>query len=118
MAKQIIVLQTGSPWLGQLSITYALWATVPSNLQVMYAQGTGFTSAYVNATTAEIASLRSGATVEKVESTNVPVGTGVATIKNILQSAFTTYQNSITNDNRFQFFGTFYDGTTWTNGGL
>ena len=118
MAKQIIVLNTGNPWPGQLSVTFALWATVPSNLQVMYTQPTSWTSAYVNASTAEIASLRSGATTELVTTTNIPLGTGVPTIKTILQNAFTEFQSKVTNNTTWQYLGTYFDGTSWTNGGL
>lgn len=118
MAKQIIILGTGTPWIGQRSITYALWATVPSNLQIKYAKESTWESAYVEATTTELASLRAGATVEKVETTNVPTTVGVATIKTILQNSFTTFQTQVTNDNTYQFYGTFYDGTSWTTGGL
>ena len=118
MAKRIIVVETGNPWLGQLSVTCALWATVPSNLQVKYTQGTDWKSIYADATTTEIASIQAGSVTEKVFSTNVPVGTSTAVIKGILQDAFAVFQNSVTNDNRYQFYGTFWDGTSWTNGGL
>lgn len=118
MAKQIIILGTGTPWVGQRSITYALWATVPSNLQIKYAKDPTWVSAYAEATTTELASLRTGATTEKVDTTNVATTVGVTTIKNILQAAFTNFQTQITNDNTYQFYGTFFDGTTWTNGGL
>jgi hypothetical protein len=118
MAKKIIVLETGNPWQGQLSVTYALWATVPANLQVKYVQTTDWKSAYSSATTAEIDAIRAGSVTEKVGNTNVPLGTGVPVIKGILLDAFNTFQDSVTNDNRYQYYGTFYEGTVWTTGGL
>ena len=118
MAKKIIVVETGTPWPGQLSITCALWATVPANLQVKYTQGTDWKSVYAGATTAEIATIQAGSISERVFSTNVPTGTTVPVIKGILIDAFNIFQNSVTNDNRYQYYGTFYEGTVWTNGGL
>lgn len=118
MAKQIIILNKGTPWPGQISVNYVLWATVPSNLQVKYAQPSTFQSAYADATTAELASLISGATTERVESQNIPVGTTIPVIKGILQDRFVLFQNQVTNDTSWQFYGTFFDGTSWTAGGL
>lgn len=118
MAKKIIILEIGSPWNNQLSIKYALWADVPAGHQPKYTKDSSWVSAYDAADAGELAALRSGAVVEKVETTNVASGTPVATIKNILQASFTMFQNQITNETTWQYFGTYYDGTTWTNGGL
>ena len=63
-------------------------------------------------------SIISGSVSEKVNSINLPIGTTTAVIKNILQDQFTAYQTQVTNDNTWQYYGTFYDGTTWTTGGL
>jgi len=118
MAKQIIVLNTGNPWPGQLSVTYAMWASVPTARQFIYALSAPSVSAYVSASSTEIAAIKSGAIAEKVQTTNIPTGTSTPTIKGILIDAFTAFQNSINNESTYQYYGTFYDGSTWTNGGF
>lgn len=118
MAKKIIVLKTGSPWVGQRSITYAMWATVPAGREGKYAQPSSWISAFDGADAAELSDLRSGVLVERVDTTNVPSNAPIATIKSILIDAFNSFQTQITNESTYQFYGTFWDGTTWTNGGL
>ena len=118
MAKKIIILSKSSQWVGQTSITYALWADVPAARQTKYAQPLTWVSAYDGADSTELAALRAGQLAERVETTNVSASDTVATIKTILISAFNAYQTVITNESKWQFYGTFYDGTTWTTGGV
>lgn len=118
MAKKIIILTKSNPWPGQNTINYVLWATVPTARQILYTKPIDWVSAYSDATTQELTDLRSGVIVERVESTNIPAGTATATIKSILQDSFTRFQDQVTNDSSWQFFGSYYDGTTWTIGGF
>ena len=118
MAKKIIILTRNNPWPQEIGITYAMWADVPLARQSKYVKPNDWLSAYDGADAGELTLLRSGAVTEKVESTNVPVGTNTATIKNIIEAAFTRFQNEVTNEASWQFYGTFFDGTIWTNGGI
>ena len=116
--KQIIVLTTGQPWVGQNSISFIMWASVPTVRQQFYVQSPTWKSAYAGATTTEVLALQAGSFVETVQTINLPIGTPVATVKSVLIDAFTIYQNSINNTTGYQFYGTFYDGTVWTVGGF
>lgn len=118
MAKQIIILDRSTPWSGQGSFRYAMWATVPTNHTVMYVKDSTYESVYVDATTTEVNSLRLGQVVETVETYNFSSAETVNQIKATLQAKFNEYQNKITTANTWQSYGTFYDGTSWVNGGL
>ena len=116
--KEIIVLTTTQPWPGQNSIQFVMWASVPTARQQFYVQPSTWKSSYAGATTTEIVALQSGSFTEQVQTINLPIGTPVATVKSVLQDTFTKYQDSITNNNNWQFYGSFWDGTTWTIGGF
>jgi hypothetical protein len=115
MAKKIIVLNRDTE--RPITLRFALWADVPVARQSFYAD-VSFVSAYRDATPAEMTALRSGAVVERVDQIVLPAGTSLAQIRAALITAFTRYQNSVTNDNAFDFYGTSWDGTAWTAGGV
>lgn len=114
--KQIIVLdRVNIP--SDFSFRYAMWAAVPAARQSFYANAAA-TSAWNGAAAGEITALQNGSVVERVAVAEFPAGTGVPAIKAALQAAFTAFQNRITNDNSWNLYGTFYDGTSWTTGGV
>lgn len=112
MAKEIIVLETTVDANGNQNIRFAFWFAVSAGKQV---PRPGFSSAYRGASSAESASLQAGTVVEQIGSAQYPNGTATATIQADLQSrwtaANTTFQ-ALTSPN--QFYGAFWDGTTWT----
>ena len=116
--KKIIVLNTRSPWLGQNEIRFVMWASVPTARQSLYTQTTAWQSIYASATTTELASLRAGEYVETVQTASLPTAAGAPVVKNVLEAAFTAYQSSITNEVSYQYYGTYYEGTVWTLGGV
>ena len=116
--KQIIVLTTGQPWVGQNAISFVMWASVPTVRQQFYVQSSSWKSAYAGATATEILALQTGSFTETTQTINLPVGTPVATVKSVLINAFTIFQNSINNTTGYQFYGTFNEGTVWTVGGF
>jgi hypothetical protein len=112
MAIQIIILNTGVVP-GYYVINYALWAVPPADRQPAYANPNA-TSAWINATTAEITALQNGSVVESVQSTQFPTGTSPATIEAELVSRFNQYQTQISNANPWAYYGSTYNGSTWT----
>ena len=116
--KQIIVLTTFQPYPGQNGINFAMWASVPTARQFLYAKDSTWQSVYSSVTTTELASLRAGEFTEQIQTVNLPIGTPVATVKSVLIDAFNIFQTSVTNATNWQFYGTFFEGTVWTTGGF
>ena len=115
MAKQIIVLDRGDN-IQDKSWNVVLWCLVPAARQKYYAEATK-TSAYKDASSEELADLKSGAVVE-IPYQIVHINTrALADLKAELILVFNENQSRITNDNHFAKYGTFYDGIAWTSGG-
>jgi hypothetical protein len=121
MARKIIILErAGDPAsanFNDLHFRYVLWADVPSARQSYFADANKSTLVK-DATAGEKSSITSGAILEHSDITNYPAGTSVANIKADLINKFNDFQNSVNSFNPFQFYGTFYDGSTWTTGGV
>lgn len=116
MAKKIIILnRTDIP--SDLNFNVCFWADVPAARQPFYANPTA-TSQYKEATAGELSALQSGAVVEKVQKFNFAAGTPIATIQSTLISAFNQYQDFINGYNEWNRYGTSWDGSTWSAGGV
>jgi hypothetical protein len=114
MAKKIIVLERiGEP--SDESYNYVLWASVPAGREPAYANAAK-TSAYKDATAAELTALETGTVVERTGTIQYQSGGG-ANIKQDLQRLFNDFQQEITKANPHDRYGTSYDGSTWTNAG-
>ena len=113
MAKRVIILDQ----LDTRTYRYALWADVPPPRQPFYAKP-GAVSVWTGASAAENAALASGAIVEHVDQFNVPAGTPIADVRALLQTQWQGFQDRITADNPWVRYGTFWDGVTWTPGGV
>ena len=114
MAKKIIVLERLET---DLVFRCAFWLTVPVARKPYYANP-NLTSQYKDATAPEIDLLKDGSILEHVEEFNYSSGTSVASIQTDLISKFNDIQNRVTNFNQFQQYGRFWDGTSWTAGGV
>jgi hypothetical protein len=116
MAKRIIILERiGEP--SDLSFNYALWADVPLARQPFYANPEAV-SAYKGATAEELNAIKAGQIVEQVGSANFLAGTPLSTIKSYLQNKFAEFQQEITARNPWVRYGSYWDGTSWTEGGI
>lgn len=120
MARQIIVLErTGEQAAGSpIRYRVAFWPVVPSVRRAFYADATAISQVAkgTDAITApELTSLRAGEFVEVVEEPQWASGTGVAAIRTDLQARFGILQAELNRDNRYDRFGTAWDGSTWTN---
>lgn len=114
--KQIIVLERqriGNP----PKFRFVMWAVVPAGRQSAYANA-NFVSAWSGAAGQEVTDLRAGNVVERVEVYDTPTNQTIAQVEAELQVRWTAYQSDVTNNNYWDKQGTFWDGTTWTLGGL
>ena len=115
----VIILDRPEPT-NQRVYRYVLWADVPVARRPFYAALAGPTavSAWKDALAADNTALQSGSVVEKVDTIQVPASATLAEIRSFLQARWTDFQASITTINPWQRYGTAWDGTTWTAGGV
>lgn len=115
-AKRIIVLNR----LDANRVTYVLWADVPAVRQFLYKQvGPEGRSAYANADAAEKLALLNGQVAERVGVASREPGGSLAQVRAELQLVWTAYQNEINSaTGQWQFYGSVWDGATWTPGGI
>src|SRR4029434_8545129 len=92
---------------------YVFWADVPAARQTFYAQP-GAVSAWKNALPADNTNIANGVYAEKVDTLQVPPGTGIAAMQVFLQDKWTTFQADGTALNPCVRYGSTWDGTTWT----
>jgi hypothetical protein len=117
MAAKIIILEQIS--VDPLGFRYALWAAVPLVRQPFFANAAA-KSAWVNAAAADLAALQAGQIVEVVRSQQWAAATSIATIQAALIAEFNAFQTQVTGTggNNWARYGTTWDGTTWTAGGV
>lgn len=116
MARKIIVLeQVGLP--SDASYRAALWLDVPAARQSFYANPAA-TSAVIGITTSELDAIKAGAVVEEVVTAQRPTGGTLGQLRTLLENEHARAQATLTAQNPYNRYGTFWDGTTWTNGGV
>ncbi len=112
MARQIII-QRRINIPSDFSFSFVFWASVPSQRQSFYANPT-ITTSVKDATSGELTALQMGQVVELQATANYIVGTPMGAIQSDLIAKFNTFQVQITNQNPWAFYGTSWDGSTWT----
>ena len=115
MAKKIIILDKIAG--ERPSYRVAFWADVPSARQSFYA-GASLTSAWGDASVAENTALQAGSVVERVETFSADPPKSKSQIKVFLEARWMAFQAEIDAANPWNFYGSFWDGTTWTDGGV
>jgi len=113
MAKKIIILEH----LHQPSdndYRYVFWLSVPVARQSFYANPLAV-SAYPGATADELTAIRSGAIVEQVDVIPKLAGTTLGQLAASLVARFNEAQALLTAVNLYDRYGTYWDGSTWTN---
>ncbi len=115
MAKRIIILDRSRS--DENEFKYLLWVGVPAARQGFYADPNA-KSVYVGATVAENLALQNGSIAEKSAIINTPVDTTQAGLKVHLERLWDAFQAEVNSVNQWKNYGTFFDGTTWTNGGV
>jgi hypothetical protein len=112
MARKIVILEL----LGDSGdYRVAFWLDVAEARRRFFANPDA-TSVFLDATQDELAAIQSGAVVEMVERFDRPAGTTQVQLRNALIARHAELQDRITNSNRWNRYGSFYDGTTWTAG--
>lgn len=111
MAKRIIVLERESP--ARWRVCY--WLDVPIARQSFYA---GQSTMFTGATQAEKDALTSGAVREVVDLYSVEGSPTLPTVQAALQVNWQTLQDATNNHNPWVRYGSYWDGTTWTLGGM
>lgn len=115
MPKRVIVLEklTGP----RPAFRMAFWADVPLARQIFYANPAAI-SAYKDATTAEVALIKTGAVVERVEVVSADPPRTAAQMQAIAEGRWTAFQAEIEADNPWSRYGSSWDGTAWITGGV
>jgi hypothetical protein len=111
MAKKIIILETTRR--PKPNVRALFWLDVPAGLEDRYAQGS---STYPDATQAELDELAAGNVTEVIEEHEFEPGTSLAQIRTLLEDRYTSRQGQLNNDDTYQYFGAYWDGSTWTTG--
>jgi hypothetical protein len=112
--KNVIILERLRPASEAMSFRYALWADVPAARQEFFARSGG--SRFSGATAAENDAINTGQVAERIEDMSVDKAATVAQIKAALEARWNDFQAEI-NRNQWDVYGTFWNGTTWTNQG-
>jgi hypothetical protein len=94
-------------------VSCAFWADVPSARQTFYADASK-KSVWTGALASDNTALQNGAVVEQIFVQRTPQGSTIPTIEAALQAAWQNFQNEITNVNPWGFYGSTWNGTTWT----
>lgn len=102
----IILEKTGN------EVDYVFWADVPAARQKHYAVQNA-KSAWMDATAQDNANLASGAVTER-SSKIILSGQTFQKVQEKLQSDWQNFQRAINQNNKWQRFGSTWDGTTWT----
>lgn len=113
MAKKIIILNK----LPNDNFRAAFWLDVPTARQEFYADSS-IISQYKDISAGELTALRNGSVTEQVEQFGNDVTGSLAAVKTFLISEFNSRQTDVSDLNHWDKYGSFYDGTSWTAGGV
>jgi len=113
MAKQIIILER--PDVNRFSVAY--WLQVPVARQAFYANAAA-TSHYIGISAPELSDLRAGVFVEQTQDISFLSAATIGQCQAQLVTEFAARQSAITNFNQWNRYGSFYDGASWTAGGV
>ena len=117
MDHKIVILERTS--VIPATIRFVMRADVPAARQAFYADANKV-SAYKDCTAPDLAALKAGEIVEKVDA-YVYTGSTVAQIKAALEAHQAEFQADVTADgqqNQWKFYGTTWNGSAWTTGGV
>ena len=98
-------------------IDYVMWADVPAARQPFYA-APGKMSAWKDALAIDNTALQMGQVVEEAGHEVMEPGYTAAQSRTKLINTWTEFQNRITALNKWDRYGTTWDGTTWTAAGV
>jgi len=114
MAKKIIITTYDTRGM-KPQITAVYWMDVPLANQANYAKVQEGVSTYVDATQAELDAIDNGEIYERVETHSFDASDTPPTIRAALEARHAKLQAAVNADTTYQFFGAFWDGSSWTN---
>ena len=114
MARKIIVGKRAAQ--SYVEIDYVFWLAVPANRQAFYANPTA-TSIVPGLSAGELTAIQSGAVKELSGRQSYPVGATMVAIGADLVAKYNAAQTALNAEITWQFYGTSWDGTTWTVAG-
>lgn len=114
MGKKIIILERE----GTINdCRYCFWLDVPLTRQPFYINPDA-TSSYLNATAQEIQDIKDGKIKEITGYTTYEASLTVAQVKQDLIDRYNQEQTKVNNYNPWIKYGSYWDGTNWTVGGV
>lgn len=116
MALRVIVLEHLQAGADDRRFRVAFWLDVPV-AQRSYRANAAATSAYAGASAAELAALRDGSVVERVEEHSWAATVTMGQIRNALQARWNALQAEVNADRTWARYGTRWDGTAWAPAG-
>ena len=112
--KKIIILERQ----GTVSdCNYCFWLEVPAARQAFYVN-TEATSTFKNATIQEIQDIKDGKVKEVTGYKTYEASTTAGQVKADLISMYNSLQDEVDNYNPWIKYGSFWDGSSWTVGGV
>lgn len=96
---------------------YVLWADVPVARRPFYANPMAI-SAWKDASPADLTAIQTGIVTEHVGTLFVPPSAIPTDVRAALQTEWQTFQDQVNMVNPWIRYGTFWNGTTWTAGGV
>ena len=115
MRKIIILSKTEQN--GFFDVGYVFWLSVPEAQQPMYANSEA-TSIIKDITSQELQDIKDGKIKETTGVMPFINGTTNAVIGQKLVAIYNTEQTNLNNSTEFNYYGTYWDGSTWTIKGV
>lgn len=89
------------------------WLTTPA-AQIPFRANASLTSTAPGITAGELTSLQSGSVTELIKTISFQKGTAIGAIGSGIVAAYNQEQLVLNNAKDFQYFGSSWDGTSWT----
>lgn len=116
MAKQIVILER-TPVQNYVSVTAVFWIPVPSGREMLYSDPNK-TSAYRGISSGEMSELKDGKVVEIYNSNSFDASMTVSQIGQVLVDQWNEARAGVTGVNTLGYYGTNWNGTSWTVKGV
>jgi hypothetical protein len=111
---KIILLDRLTP--GTTTLRFVMWADVPASRWNFHTDATK-TSAWRNAMPDDLAALRNGSVLERVDTLAMDGAVTNTQVRTSIQARWTAFQATVTADTTHSVYGSTWDGTTWVPAG-
>lgn len=116
MDKKIIILERiNEP--SDFSIRYVFWLPVPLSIQSHYSKASP-ASLYPAANTDELTKIQKGEILEINDTLTMPANTPISSVQAKLIELYNEKLSELTNQKKYGYFGTFWDGKSWNVPGV